>query len=642
MSNNQIKNQINHINELKFKDIFLNDCKYTDITDITDKNFKVLYKKIDNLYLVLFGVDVVNIKKNNYLPYIYYLDKNNVKFKQIKKQIKKQIFGFNFGFNSGFNLENKTFEEISKIKLGDTSYTTLLLNSLTDLLNSTNTINNTSSKQKLENLRQKLENKIYPPQLQQQEQFSQQQLQQQEQFSPQQLQQQDQLQKLQQQEQLQKLQETFMKNKLKNEQNELNQEQQKSPPIQSHLKINELKSRLKNLKKSINIYDNYNRQIIKKKLENNILNELNKINKNPENQNIEKIIKKLQKENLQKQLHELKILDYICKDPGLEVNFESIDKIFFGYDLSLFVKSQNGEYKLYYKYSYHDSKFYELKKQDEDLREEIIDIGLIPTYDILCLYEIIENKENNSNLIEKLIERITIAKQNISKTDKKFFRLTNSNFEKESKENIPNKPNKKNITNSRYKNFGKVKRKHFGTTHIFFGAKLTESTNNRSSSQDFSYVCFEDKDKVFYYKKNQLNKNNIKYLFDFPYIYPLEDLLSFILLRRLITSEEDFAKNIYEEAKKTIKFLKTKKFKEKIIKNENPHNFQVTPQGLIPLKNFEQELIKNENQHNFKVTSQGLVTLKNFEQESIKNKNQASISNRLIQTSILPISKITI
>ena len=104
MSNNQIKNQINHINELKFKDIFLNDCKYTDITDITDKNFKVLYKKIDNLYLVLFGVDVVNIKKNNYLPYIYYLDKNNVKFKQIKKKI--------FGFDSGFNLENKTFEEI--------------------------------------------------------------------------------------------------------------------------------------------------------------------------------------------------------------------------------------------------------------------------------------------------------------------------------------------------------------------------------------------------------------------------------------------------------------------------------------------------------------------------------------------------
>ena len=203
-------------------------------------------------------------------------------------------------------------------------------------------------------------------------------------------------------------------------------------------------------------------------------------------------------------------------------------------------------------------------------------------------------------MIEKLNERITIAKKNISKTAQKIFLLTNSNFEKESKENNsnnPNNPNKKNITNSHYKNFGKVKRKRLGTTYIFFGAKITESTNNRSSSQNFLYVCFEDKDKVFYYVKNKLNER--KDLFEFPYIYPLEDLISFILLRRLITEDNIFAKIIYEEAKKRIKFLK------KIIKNKNPYNYQVTP--LIQSKNLNKKpnihLLKGPNSHTLIPTS---------------------------------------
>ena len=312
MNNNQIKNQINHINELKFKDIFLNDCKYTDIID---KNFKVLYKKIDNLYLVLFGVDVVNINKNNYLPYIYYLDKNYVKFKQIKK---------NF-FGSGFNLENKTFEEISKIKLGNDSYTTLLLNSL----KSTNTTNNTL-KQKLENLKQKLQNKILP-QLPQQEQFPPKE--EKSQFPQNQKKQLNQLQ--QQEEQLIEIQQQI---------------QEKTPQMLSQLKINELKERLQRIKsnKSNNLIQE------KAKLESNILNELEKIKTNPENKNIKKQIKDLQIENLQelqKQLKDLEIKnlqelqnplnfltnskkpdnfqDYICEDPSIEVKFESIDEIFF-------------------------------------------------------------------------------------------------------------------------------------------------------------------------------------------------------------------------------------------------------------------------------------------------------------------------
>ena len=86
-------------------------------------------------------------------------------------------------------------------------------------------------------------------------------------------------------------------------------------------------------------------------------------------------------------------------------------------------------------------------------------------------------------------------------------------------------------------------------------------------------------------------------------------------MRRIITNDENFAKIIYEEAKKRIKFLKTQKFAEKIIKNKNPYNFQVTPQGLIKSKNLN----KRHNNH------------------SIKGPNQDK-SHTLIPTSVLPIS----
>jgi hypothetical protein len=570
------------INESEFKKIFLENCEYTG--DI-DKNFKVLYKKIDNLVLVLFGVDVVNIKKKKYLPYIYYLGNDDeVKFKQIKKKF----------FGLVFNLENKTFEKISKIKLGNDSYTSLLLNSLTDLLNITNTKNNTL-KLELENLKQKLENKIRQPQLQQQAQLQLQQ-QAQPQIQPQiPLTQKKQLNQLQQQQEiLSQIQQEIQK---QNEQ----QIQEKTPQMQLQLKINEFNERLQRIKntKSNNLEEK------KANLERNILNELKKIESNPENKNIQKQIKNLQKlQNELKDFQELikrnnnnlkkpvNVQNYICKYPGLEVKFESIDEIFFGYNISLFVKSQNDENNLYYKYSYHDSKFYELKKQGEDLEEEEINIESIPTYDILCLYEIIKDKQNDKSLTDKLIDRINKAKENISNTEQKFSLLTNSNFNKE-KKNSQNKTNKKNITTSSYKNFGKVKKRR-GTdkTYIFFGAKeLTENKNNKSSYQYFSYVCFEDKNDVFYYVKNK--KNEKKQLFDFPYIYPLEDLISFILLRRIITNDTNFANKIYEEAKKRIKFLKTKEFQDKIRKNKNLNNFKVTPQEL--------NLSKNSSSVNFNI-----------------------------------------
>lgn len=493
-------------------------------------------------------------------------------------------------------MENKTFEQISEIKLGDDSYTTLLLHFPTNL-------NNKSINQnKLYNLKKKLKNNIIPPQLPQQDEFSPQQLQ----LSQQQDQQQEILRQIQQQmqQQIQQQNQQQMQQQTQQQIQQQNKQQiqEETPQMQLQLKINEFKERLQRIKsnKSNNLEEK------KAKLESNILIELEKIKNNPKNENIQKQIKISQRENLQKLQKELikrnntnlknpvNVQNYICKYPGLEVEFKSIDEIFFGYNLSLFVKSQNGEYKLYYKYSYHDSKFYELKKQGEDLREEEINIESIPTYDILCLYEIIINKENNEILIAKLIDRIDKAKQNISNTEQKFFVLTNSNFNKE-KKNSQNKNNKKNITNSRYKNFGKVKKIQItGKIYIFFGAKLTESTNNRSIYKDFFYVCFEDKDKVFYYVKNK--KNEKKQLFDFPYIYPLEDLISFILLRRIITNDTNFANKIYEEAKKRIKFLKTKEFQDKIRKNKNLNNFKVTPQEL--------NLSKNSSSVNFNIYKQ--------------------------------------
>jgi hypothetical protein len=250
----------------------------------------------------------------------------------------------------------------------------------------------------------------------------------------------------------------------------------------------------------------------------------------------------------------------------LEVKIDKDGNIFFGYDEYLFVKSQEGSYKLYYKYSYRNGKFFELiKTKDEIFVEKEIEIILIPTYYILRLYFAIKDNQQRRDLQQKLQTRIDIAKKNISNTGESFFKLDHSNFDRE-KANV----NKNRITDLEYKNFGKVKKRRVTQkTYIFFGAKI--SKNDLTISSNLLYVCFREDNKVFYYDKSDLKTK--KDLNEFPYIDPLEDLISFILLRRMITDDTTFADIIYREADARIRFLKMNKFSKKMIQTEFPRKF---------------------------------------------------------------------
>ena len=274
---------------------------------------------------------------------------------------------------------------------------------------------------------------------------------------------------------------------------------------------------------------------------------------------------------------------YRCEDPSLEVKIQDNDgNIFFGYDEYLFVKAQDNSYKLYYKYSYRNGKFFQLiKKQDGTFEEKQIDINLIPTYDILRLYDAIKKDNKKAELKDKLNPRIEIAKKNISNTGDGFLKLDHSNFEKEKRQikNSSATENTKKITSAEYKNFGKVKKRRVTEkTYIFFGAKLSQN-GSRNFSINFMYVCFREDNNVFYHERRDINKKIP--LYDFPYIYPLEDLISFILLRRLITNDSIFADIIYKEADSRIKFLKTNKFAEKMLIQEFPENYYYGNRNML-------------------------------------------------------------
>jgi hypothetical protein len=280
--------------------------------------------------------------------------------------------------------------------------------------------------------------------------------------------------------------------------------------------------------------------------------------------------------NITKQNLTNKYSSYRCEDPSLEVKIQD-NQIFFGYDENLFIKAQNGSYKFYYKYSYRNGKFMQLtKNQNQTLEEkEIVDINLIPTYDILRLYFAVKDLVNRTELVNKLNLRINIAKENISKTAEAFFKLGNSNFDKEKlnqqTKNTTNIEHKK-ITNIKHKNFGKVKKRRVTEkTYIFFGVRQ-QPNNIRNRESKFGFVCFREDDKVFYYEKGKLNEK--KPLYEFPFIFPLEDLISFILLRRMITNDQKFADQIYNEATARIKFLKTQKIADKMLVKQFPEEYQ--------------------------------------------------------------------
>jgi hypothetical protein len=548
-----------NFNEPNFKQFFLNKCKYIN-TNITEGNFKVLYRKMYKLSIILFGVNLELINSSYYLPYIYYLYNDTIKFKKIEKKA------------NGFTFTDITFEDLSNVRFVLDSYTSLLFDFLSDPAKHNIFYNNRN--EDFYNLLTKLNEKMiqqmqqqYPRQMQQQMQPRVQQLYPQQ--MPQQMQQSYQQQQIPQK--IKQLTEEF--NTLIKYQNKILSNP--FPTNQNKDDIREmtkLQQQLKeNIKKELEIISD---PIIKNILQNQLQQLTNRELQIKLFKNKQGIFNIIDKTDI-----------YICDDPTIEVLIKSNGNIFFGYNQNLILKTSDGLYKFYYKYSYLNRNFFELKtnleeknqykiKIDGQLEEKEIDISLIPTYDILCLYFATKDLPNRRELQQNLQKRIDEAKANISKTGEAFFKLDHSNFDKEAI--IPKIQNptleKNKITNVKHKNFGKVKKRRVTEkTYIFFGTKTTNS-NLRHVSPSFSYVCFREDNNVYFIEKSKLNEK--KSLYNFPYIYPLEDLISFILLRRMITPDTNFADKIYAEAQRTIKTLKTIKFTEKITKNKNPGNWQ--------------------------------------------------------------------
>jgi hypothetical protein len=587
-----------NFNEPKFKQFFLNKCKYIN-TNITEGNFKVLYRKMYKLSIILFGVNLELINSSYYLPYIYYLYNDTIKFKKIEKKA------------NGFTFTDITFEDLSNVRFVLDSYTSLLFDFLSDPAKHNIFFNNRNDN--FYNLLTKLNEKMiqqmqqqYPRQMQQQMQPQVQQL------YPQQMQQSYQQQQIPQK--IKQLTEEF--NTLIKYQNKI---------LSNPFLTNQNKDDIREMTKH------------QLQLKANIEKELGIIS-NPIMINIlRNQLQQLTNRELQIKLFKNKkgifnITDntdiYICDDPTIEVLIKSDGNIFFGYDEYLILKTSDGLYKFYYKYSYRNEKFFELKtnleeknqykiKIDGQLEEKEIDISLIPTYDILCLYFATKNLPNRRELEKKLQKRIDEAKANISKTGEAFFKLDHSNFDKEAI--IPKIQNptleKNKITNVKHKNFGKVKKRRVTEkTYIFFGTKTTNS-NLRHVSPSFSYVCFREDNNVYYVEKGKFNEK--KSLYNFPYIIPLEDLLSFILLRRMITPDKKFADIIYTEAQRTIKTLKTIKFTEKITKNKNPGNWQYGKNNrLYPkaeyYKKLEEETKKLQQTSVLPISNKAIIFFKSF------------------------------
>ena len=252
---------------------------------------------------------------------------------------------------------------------------------------------------------------------------------------------------------------------------------------------------------------------------------------------------------------------YICTDPAEEVRIND-GSIFFGYDENLLVKNQDGLFKFYYKYSYHNNKFYVLeKKSNGTLEEKEISVENLPIYDTLCLYNYVPS------LSQILQQRIDDAKKNISKTSEKFIKLDQSNFNKNNK------------------NFGKIKKRRVtDKTYIFFGSKKSESK--------LLYVCFREDEKVFYYSRTDLNTR--RPLTELSNIDALKDLISFISLQQMSSiNNKVFADIILREAKATIKFWKTQQLSKKMI-NGKPQiqNTQYSLIGKPQIQNTQNNLTR--------------------------------------------------
>jgi hypothetical protein len=223
---------------------------------------------------------------------------------------------------------------------------------------------------------------------------------------------------------------------------------------------------------------------------------------------------------------------YICPIENFaEVRQNAYFQILFGFDPELFTQN-NASSRLYYKYIYiGNNTFRELVKNDRGYFDTQIDISNIPLYDLLCLMEFA--KINNiGDLLSLVVSNINFRKQNglftISLSDNPFDKLKNSNF------------NKKRNTN-----VGKTKKQDLTKTYYFFG----EYTPN-----NFKYACYRLGDQVFYFERNE--KKNKKLLEELKDREALQELKSFIILRRFEKRDQESGNIVYQKADEIIRKLK--------------------------------------------------------------------------------------
>jgi hypothetical protein len=234
-----------------------------------------------------------------------------------------------------------------------------------------------------------------------------------------------------------------------------------------------------------------------------------------------------------------KYLDYICsiQNPIIEIN-KTNSGIFFGFDPKLLIK-KNGISNFYYRYGYFGNNIFKelIKNENGEINEKEINISEIPLYDLLCLMEFAINN-NLSDLLSIITSNIAIQKQNesftISLSDHTFFQLGNSNFDKKRNTNIGKIKSKQEFTKSK--------------TYYFFGKKYSQNK--------FRYACYRVNDQVFYFDIN--DKKNERNLEDFEDINALQELKSFIILRKFESKNSEFGNIIYPKIDEIIGKLKLK------------------------------------------------------------------------------------
>ena len=225
---------------------------------------------------------------------------------------------------------------------------------------------------------------------------------------------------------------------------------------------------------------------------------------------------------------------YICPIKNFtEVKQNAFSQIGFGFDSTLFTGT------LYYKYIYiGKNTFKELFKDERGYDDREIEISKIDLYDLLCLMEFAKLNNNIwGDLLTLIYTNINLRLKTglitISLSDHSFFNLKNSNY------------NKKRITN-----LGKIKRKQEFTkdnTYYFFG---------RNSPNNFKYVCYLLDDKIFYFEiETNIKEHPLEELKDRNAI---QELKSFIILRRLGTNNPNFGEPIYQKVSEIIRNLKLK------------------------------------------------------------------------------------